>query len=202
MCTLGELIGFGGLPVLGAAIFLLLSAGMDSTNQAILLYAVAVLGGLGEGTVLALFQLRVLIRTLPGLNPRHWIFATAVAAAIAWAVGMLAPTLDEVIGISPGIQIAIWIPASLLILLSIGVAQAWVIRRLVNNPVSWVIGNSLAWLAGLPWTFALPALLPDGAPIAWWVTTFVVAGILMGLSVGLVTGVFLMRLRVIQQVSN
>lgn len=194
-CTAGELLGFGGIPVLGAALALWLTSGLDSSARSLVLYTVAVVGGLGEGAVLSWFQLRVLVECVPGLNPRRWVIATAAAASIAWACGMLSPTLDDIVGIPGVIQAAIWVPAGLLILLSIGAAQAWVLRDIVENPASWVLANSLGWLLGLPWTFVLPALLPENAPTAWWVATFVVAGVLMGLTVGLVTGIALLRLR-------
>lgn len=198
VCTMGELVGFGGIPVLGGALAIWLTTGLEPSVQSIVLYIVAVIGGLGEGAVLALFQLRVLSESLPTLNARHWVTATAAAASFAWACGLLAPTLDEIVEISAQIQIAIWVPASLLILLSIGGAQAWVLRQVVENPISWIVANSLGWLAGLPWTFALPAFLPDGAPLVWWITAFAIAGILMGATVGLITGAFLMRLRPIR----
>ncbi len=193
-CTVGELVGFGGIPVLGGAIAFSLTAALPPVHQSLALYAVAVIGGLGEGAVLAWFQLRVLQKYFPRLDARLWILATALAASVAWMLGMLAPTLDDVVGISAGTQIAIWIPASLVILLSIGAAQAWVLQRVVERPQRWLVANVLGWLLGLPWTFVLPALLPESTSIIVWVATFVVAGVLMGLTVGLVTGFALVRL--------
>ena len=83
----------------------------------------------------------------------------------------------------------------MLILVSIGAAQAWVLRRLVEKPHQWLMANALGWLTGLPWTFVLPALLPETAPLGVWVVTFVIAGVLMGLTVGLVTGVALLKMQ-------
>lgn len=192
--TLGELVGFGGIPVLGAAVALWLTSGLEPAERSLLLYGVAVLGGLGEGAVLGWFQTRVLRRLLPRLDSRRWILATAAAASLAWALGMLAPTLDDVIGLTVPAQIAIWIPAGIVILLSIGTAQALVLRRLVERPSTWVVANVLGWLAGLPWTFALPAALPEDAPAYVWVTTFVLSGILMGATAGAITGIALVRI--------
>ena len=194
-CTIGELVGFGGLPVFGAAIALWLTSGLDDTVRSLVLYAVAIVGGLGEGAVLAWFQSRVLVVHIPGFNARRWMIATATAAAIAWACGMLAPTLDDVVGISLAVQISIWAVASPVMLVSIGFAQALVLRGAVENPSTWIVANAAGWLAGLPWTFVLPALLPESAPMAVWIATFVVAGVLMGVTVGLVTGIGLLRLR-------
>jgi hypothetical protein len=53
----------------------------------------------------------------------------------------------------------------------------------------------VGWLGGLPWTFVLPALLPDDAPIPVWIVTFVIAAVLMGMTTGALTGLFLIRLR-------
>jgi len=194
-CTAGELIGFGGIPVLGAALALALTQGLPPASRSLVLYVVAVAGGLGEGAVLALFQYRVLGTLLPALSKRAWVTATALAAALAWALGMAAPLLDDLVGLTATAQIAIWVPASVLILLSIGAAQAWALRGRAAQPARWLLANVLAWLAGLPWTFVLPALLPESAPIPVWIATFGVAGVLMGLTVGLVTGIWVLRMR-------
>jgi len=193
-CTAGELIGFGGIPVLGAALALALTQSLPPGGRSIVLYVVAVAGGLGEGAVLALFQYHVLGLLLPALRKRAWVMATAGAAALAWACGMLAPLLDDLVGLTATAQVAIWVPASVLILISIGGAQAWALRGSVEKPQRWLLANVLAWLAGLPWTFVLPALLPETAPMTVWIATFVVAGVLMGLTVGLVTGIAVLRL--------
>lgn len=193
-CTLGELIGFGALPVLGGAMAFSLSGGLSPGPRAALLYAVAVIGGFGEGAVLAAFQWHVLRHRFPRLNARRWILSTAVAASIAWMSGYLAPTLDDLVGISPGTQVAIWIPAGALMLLSIGTARAWALKGAAERPGRWIGANVLGWLLGLPWTFVLPALLPETARLAIWVATLIAAGVLMGTTVGLVTGVALVRL--------
>lgn len=193
--TAGELIGFGGIPVLGAAAGLYLTRSLDSSAQAVILYLVAVVGGLGEGAVLAWFQLRILKPWLPALDRRRWLLATAIAAACAWACGMLAPTLDDLYELTPAAQTSIWVPASIAILLSIGMAQSWALRGVVEHHHRWIGANALGWLAGLPWTFVLPALLPADAPPAAWVACFVIAGTLMGATAGAITGSFLVRLR-------
>jgi hypothetical protein len=192
-CTAGELLGFGGIPVAGGALAVWLTADLAVGVRSLVFYGVAVIGGLGEGAVLAWFQLRVLSVAFPGIDRQRWMRNTAVAAALAWACGMLAPTLDDLVGLSATAQVAIWIPASLSILFSIGFAQARVFRGVVERPRRWITANVLGWLLGLPWTFVLPALLPETAPMPAWIAVFVIAGILMGLTVGLVTGLTLGR---------
>lgn len=192
--TVGELVGFGALPVLGGAIALWLTSGVDVGLRALVLYCVAVIGGAGEGAVLGWFQQRELLRRVPRLNGRRWILATAMAAAFAWACGMLAPTLDDLVGLSAPAQVAIWVPASVLILFSIGVAQTRVLQGVLVRPRRWIGANLVGWLTGLPWTFVLPALLPENAEPYVWIMTFVLAGVLMGLTTGAVTGLFLLRM--------
>ena len=171
-----------------------MTEGLDPISRSITVYATSVLAGLGEGAILAMFQLRVLRRLLPSLNARRWLCFTAVAASFAWACGMLAPLLDDLYGLSVPSQIVIWALASVLILLSIGTAQSWVLRDVIDRPQRWITANVFGWLLGLPWTFVLPAMLPESAPIFVWVATFVVAGVLMGLTVGLVTGRLVIQL--------
>lgn len=192
--TLGELLGFGGIPILCGALVFWILLDLDPIVRSLILYVVAVLGGLGEGAVLGWFQARVLREYVPDIAAGRWMLVTALAAAFAWACGMLTPTLDDLIGLPPAISIVLWVPASVLILLSIGTGQAWALRKSVRKPRRWITANALGWLAGLPWTFVLPALLPEDAPLPLWVSTFVVAGVLMGLTAGAITGAYLLRL--------
>lgn len=166
VCTLGEIIGFGGVPVLAGLLVLALTAGLDPTVRSMLLFATSVVGGMGEGAILAAFQLRVLRQLLPSLNARHWLSYTAVAASFAWFCGMLAPLLDDIFGLTGPVRIAIWVPASILILLSIGTAQSWVLQGVIDKPHRWIVANLVGWLLGLPWTFVLPSLVPERAPVS------------------------------------
>ena len=186
--TLGELVGFGALPVAGGVLAYWLTAGLDATPRALALYAVAVLGGLGEGYVLARFQLAVLRRTALRVDEGRWARDTALAAAAAWALGMLPATLDDVIGLAPAAQVALWVPAAILILLSIGGAQARVLAGRVPRPRRWLYANVGGWLLGLPWTFFLPGVLPDEAPPAAFAGAMLIGGVLMGATAGAVTG--------------
>jgi hypothetical protein len=191
--TTGELAGFS-IPAIVGGLGFWLTRELDSVSRSLILYALAVPAGFAEGAVLAWFQARAVREHWPRLRTGRWVFATGLAAALAWACGMLAPTLDDVFGLSAAEQVAIWIPASLLILASIGGAQAWVLRGVVAGPGRWLVANVAGWLAGLPWTFVLPALLPDPVSVAVMVLTFVVAGTLMGLTAGAVTGAWVVRL--------
>ena len=191
--TLGELLGFGGIPALGGVLVAAALAGVEDSVRAIALYVVAIVGGLGEGAVLGWFQQRVLVEWWPGLDRRRYVGHTAVAAAVAWGLGMLAPTLDDLVGLSLPVQIGLMVAAGLAILPSIGLAQARVLAEVTPRARGWVGVNVLGWLLGLPWTFVAPASVPDDAPLWAFVLAFALGGTLMGATVGVVTGLWLRR---------
>lgn len=192
--TLGELIGFGLLPALGGTLAYAASEGLAPTTRAVALYGVAVVGGLGEGAVLAWFQLGPLSEVFPALSRRRWVLHTAAAASVAWALGMLGPTLDEVTPLPVAAQVALGVASGVLILLSIGFVQARLLRPHTERSGAWLTANVVGWLLGLPFTFLAPALLPDDAPPLVFAGAFAIGGVLMGATVGAVTGVALLRL--------
>ncbi|MCC6876834.1 MAG: hypothetical protein IT378_21195, partial [Sandaracinaceae bacterium] len=108
---------------------------------------------------------------------------------------MLAPTLDEIVPLATWMHVAIVVPASIFILLSIGGVQARLLSRYVPSAWRWLLANVLGWLLGLPWTFVLPALVPDGAPIAVHALALAAGGVLMGATTGAITGLWVLRLR-------
>ncbi len=192
--TLGELIGFGLIPALGGLLAYAATDGLSTAARGLVLYAVAIVGGLGEGAVLAAFQLRVLRDALPSLDRRRWLLHTAAAASGAWALGMLGPTLDDLVELPVALRVALTVVSSVLILLSIGSVQARLLRGLVPRPGRWLGANVAGWLVGLPFTFVAPALVPDDAPILVFAVAFAIGGVLMGASAGAITGLALVRL--------
>jgi len=190
--TVGELVGFGLIPVTLGLSATALTDGMATGPRALLLYLVAIVGGLGEGAVLAWCQLGVLRRTALEVDGAAWIRHTALAASGAWALGMLAPTLDDLVGLSVPVGVGLTVITSVGILLSIGGVQA----RLLPVPRRWrwLVANVVGWLLGLPFTFVAPAILPDDAPLWAFGISFFVGGTLMGATAGGITGLALVHL--------
>jgi uncharacterized membrane protein YeaQ/YmgE (transglycosylase-associated protein family) len=136
--TVGELVGFTAPALTSAAL-----AGASIGAQ------VAGLVGAGavEGAVLGLAQASVLVRVLPTLSRRKWVVATAGAAALAWLLGMLPAATHQFWAEWPvGVVVAVGLPLGLLLLVAIGVAQAWVLPAW---RLPWVALTSAAWCAGL-----------------------------------------------------
>ena len=185
--TCGELAGFAIPAIVGAAAT---SAGVGQGASMALL----VLAGAGEGAVLGWAQSRMLRRELPDLRSGDWVRATAAGAAVAWSIGMLPSTLSrQLLELWPPLMVGLGLVAGALLLSTIGVAQWLVLRRHVDRSGVWVLANALAWIAGLTVVFAAIGVAPSDAPVM--IALFgVVGGLGMGLTVALVTGLFLVRL--------
>ncbi|WP_228566175.1 hypothetical protein [Nocardia sp. SYP-A9097] len=84
--TLGEFLGFGAPACAGAFVA---HAGAVAT---IVLVPAA---GTVEGSVLVLFQARVLRTGLSRLRIRDWMAATGAGTIVAWSVGMLPMLLGD-----------------------------------------------------------------------------------------------------------
>ena len=185
--TCGELAGFAIPAIVGATAT---SVGVAQSTSMVLL----VLAGVGEGAVLGWAQSRMLRRELPRLGTGDWVGATAAGAAAAWTIGMLPSTLHaHLVELWPPMLIAFGTLAGVLLLASIGFAQWLVLRRHLHGSGIWIVANALAWIAGLAVVFAAIGVAPGDSPIL--IAAFGVAGGLgMGLTVALVTGLFLVWL--------
>lgn len=117
--TAGELVGFTAPAVAGAAL-----AGASLDTQV----AGMVGAGAVEGAVLGLAQASILVRVLPSVSRSRCVVATAGAAAFAWMLGMLPAATHRIWSDWPiAVAVTAAIPLGLLLLVSIGVAQAWVL---------------------------------------------------------------------------
>lgn len=185
--TCGELVGFTIPAVVGAA-----ATGVGVGQGASM--ALLVLAGVGEGTVLGWAQSRMLRRELPELRSGDWVMATAAGAGVAWIIGMLPSTFTaQFLRLWPPILAVLGVLAGVALLATIGVAQWLILRRHIDRSASWVLANALAWIAGLVVVFTALGVAPGDSPVL--IAVFgVVGGLGMGLTVALVTGLFLLRL--------
>ncbi len=186
--TLGELLGFL-IPVAAVA------AGADQAPGPVPLLLM-VLAGAGEGTVLGWAQSRVLRPLLPGLSMTAWTARTAAAAALAWLVGMAPSTLGAGFDDwSPGVRLAVGVPAAVLVLLSIGVAQWTVLRRVLPGSARWIGWTAAGWLAGLAvFVGVAPPLWHAGQGVVQVALVGALAGVGMAATMAAVTGWGLVRL--------
>lgn len=177
----GEATGFA--VAAGVAIIMIVLAAPPA-----LAAPVTVAGGAAEGALLALAQYSAMRAHRPPAGA--WIAATAGAAALAWTLGMLPST----IGLAPSAwwQWALVGLGALVLLVSIPVAQALVLRR--RGAVRWALANAAAWAVGVLWTAAPSPFIDERSPVALVAALYVVAGLLMALTVALLTAPIAARL--------
>ncbi|WP_330275902.1 hypothetical protein OG205_09735 [Lentzea sp. NBC_00516] len=179
--TAGEFAGFLAPALVGAL-----------TSSAELL----VLAGVVEGAVLGAAQAAVLRRVLRAPQSWDWIGATAIAAGFAWAVAMIAVHNGERLNSLP---LVVLLPLAAVagtgVLLSIGVAQWFVLRVHVHRSHIWVLANALAWSVGLGVFFAVATpLWQAGQPPALIALIGAFAGLLMAATMAAITGAALVHL--------
>lgn len=155
-----------------------------------------VIAGCVEGAVLGAAQSVVLAREFLGFSRGAWIFATAMGAAAAWFVGMLPSTFYPAWTDWPA---SVLVPAGLLLgltlLTTIGLAQWTVLRRHVARARTWVPANAVAWMLGLGLLFAVTTpLWQEGQSPALVVGIGILGGLVMALTVAVVTGLWLGRI--------
>jgi hypothetical protein len=178
-CTIaGETVGF----TVAAA----LASTQDLSHMpefAILLGAGAIEGALlGKGQAMAMTRLQ-----LPTVILRLWPVATSVAAVVAWSIGLIPGSIHKV-SWSSGMA---WVLAAVLVLLllaSIPTAQFMLLRTALPTAGRWIRFNAVAWMLGLSWTLAPPALIKPDTPVASEIGVYAIAGVLMATTVAIITG--------------
>jgi hypothetical protein len=187
--TAGESVGFCVPAVAGVA-----AAALDL--PAVAAFALLLAAGWVEGFVLGSAQQWALRGRLGRLTGRAFPRATAAAAVVAYAVGMLPATVGDSLGRLP---VAVVAPAGvvggLVLLGSIGTAQWLVLRRHGYDAPWWVLTTAGAWVCGLGVFMAVATpLWRPGQPVVVTVLVGVVAGVLMAATVAVLTGFAAVRL--------
>ena len=142
-------------------------------------------------------ELVVLLHGYPQSSSEWRAQMQALAAAGAWAVGMLPSTLIGA-GMAidlrhPGTWAALAVGGAAL-LLSIPVAQWTVLRGVLDRAWRWVPVNVGAWLAGLPFTFLPSPFVDEGTAPVRIAVLFALGGVTMAATVAVVTGLGLRRM--------
>lgn len=187
--TLGEIAGF--------AVPALVGASAVAAPIAVQVPALLVAGAV-EGAVLGVAQARVLRRALPAVSPPEWTAATAAGAGVAWSAGLTPGyAWDRVADLPPAVQVVAGFGLGSVLLLSIGVAQWLVLRRVLARAGWWVPATAVAWLAGLAGFMAVSTpLWRPGQPWPVVVAVGVLAGTVMAAVMAAITGAALARMLV------
>lgn len=194
--TAGECLGFA-VPAL---------AGASLVDAPVAIFVLALLAaGATEGAILGGAQVAVLRRALPALRSRAWVGRTTLAALVAWLIGLLPVYADRL----PDWPLAVVVPlatgASVVLLLSIGVAQWTVLRTtLIARAWLWVPITAVSWAVGLgAFAGVTSPLWQSGQPVALVAAIGVLGGFVMAVCMAAVTGtgvVWLLRQDVVRPV--
>lgn len=185
--SIGEAIGFA-VPIGMFAVLALSGA------PAAMVWMGVALAGAAEGALLGYSQARA-----GGLPVGPWTLATALAASVAWAIGMAPSSLADLGVDFARIPLAVGVPAVVIaafaLLGSIPTAQYIVLRRLVCRAWRWIPSTMAAWLIALPWTLVVGLLFDETSPIAWVLACYALAGGLMAATIAVLTGLAMRRMR-------
>lgn len=182
--TLGEAVGFSVPAAVGVAV--------TSASWGPLATLVAlVLAGSVEGAMLGAAQADCLYRWRVLPARRWWIVATSVGAAVAWSIGMLPSTFDLRWTAETAVVAGV---GGLTLFASLPLAQYFVLRDHVRRPALWIPINIAAWLLGIAWTLAPSSMVDQSTPAGALILIYSIAGLCMGATVAVVTGVGMIRL--------
>ncbi|HYI94251.1 MAG TPA: hypothetical protein VEX68_11955 [Bryobacteraceae bacterium] len=139
-----------------------------------------------EGACLGALQVAGFGKSRP-VRPAAWILVTALGAAAAWSIGLLPSTVTgfSVDSASAVVLIAL---GAITLLGFIPLLQWLVLRRSIRPAFFWIPANMAGWAVGILWTLAPSPFIDGSTPAATVLSVFVIAGLLMAVTVATVTG--------------
>lgn len=200
-CAIGELLGIGAATGV-ALLHLTLFGEPQNFSQHVILLTIMILAGCLEGLITGYFQWSVLRVKFPDMKARNWILVTVGGAATAWFLGML-PSIyfalqpisqTSTIEISKIHFAAFSLISGIVLGTVFGTFQFLELRRHAQEAWQWISANSLAWMMGMMIIYTGASIPSGDTPIILTIVIGALSGLLAGLSVGVVTGWFLVRL--------
>ena len=201
-CALGEFLGIGAAAGIGFGVMMSMGE-PDTLGKKLLVMLVAVVSGVIEGLITGSLQWMVLREKFANVRAKNWLFYTALGAVVGWILGMAPPTflMGQLGTASPPPEFS----SALIALLAAGAGVVlgalfgfcqWLeLRKHVAHATRWILANSFAWTIGLAIIY-LGASTPEAqTPLVTVIIIGTVSGLLAGLSVGAVTGSFLIKLK-------
>ncbi|MFH1031977.1 MAG: hypothetical protein V1767_05405 [Chloroflexota bacterium] len=200
-CAAGEFFGIGVAAGIGFLYFKVFGE-PQNIGQKFLIILVAILAGIIEGTVTGSFQWSVLKKRFPGMTVRNWVGLTALGAAIAWILGMIPSTFfmpqsASSANIEPPLVLIILLAAILGLVLGalFGVFQWFELKKHTTNANRWIWANTFGWAVGMVIIFLGTSIISVDSKLGLVILIGTVSGLLAGLSVGAITGLFLVRFK-------
>jgi hypothetical protein len=202
-CGIGEFLGIGAAAGI-AVLHRVLLGEPDDIGEGILAILIMVIAGVIEGTITGLFQWKVLRRKFERLPAKSWVGFTIAGAAVGWLLGMIPSTF---LGNQPATssvpmpefsaaQVALFAALLGIVLGAIFGTFQWIaLRKHTLKASRWILANLLGWVPGLAFIFVGASIPTAETGLAVIVILGLASGLLGGLSVGAVTGLFLVRMQ-------
>jgi hypothetical protein len=207
-CAFGELMGIGLAGGIAYGVNLLIGEPETFVQKLSVLFFMLVAGAI-EGTLLGFFQWRVLVGKFPGIPKNEWLFYTILVAVAGWFLGTLPslffipsnPAGYQQSGTSfsvdfshPFIFALLSVGTGLALGAVFGLFQCFSLRKYAQKAYSWIWANALGWGAALGWIYLFASIPTAQSRLLFTVTMGISGGLLAGLSVGGITGYYLLKL--------
>jgi hypothetical protein len=199
-CALGELLGIGAAGSIAVAVNYFLGEPQSIMQKIFVLFTMLVAGAI-EGTSIAIFQWKVLHHLFPKMKLSAWWKWTVTIALLGWGFGML-PSLfftKSSTATAETTEPSMWLIAIVatgggaLAGALFGLFQSFELKKHSSKWKWWIIANTLAWSIAMLIIFIGASWPSATTPVSLIILSAIVSGCLAGLSLGVITGVFLFK---------
>lgn len=201
-CGIGELIGIAAASMMALTVHQFLGE-PETTQDKLLGLFIMLFAGLVEGFILGTLQWKVLKVKFKEIPYNKWVGFTILVAMIGWFIGTVSSLFliqveeipDEFL-IEPTIYQTLLYATGLGALLGamFGYFQWLVFRQYALHTFKWIWANALGWAIAMAIIFYFATLPISSTPTSTILLYGGIGGVLAGLSVGAITGLFLNRI--------
>ena len=199
-CALGELLGIGAAGSIAVAVNYSLGEPQSLMQKIVVLFTMLVAGAI-EGTAIAVFQWKVLRHLFPKMKLLSWWKWTVAIALLGWGLGML-PSLfltQSSTAAAETTEPSMWLIAIVATCGGaiggslFGLFQSFELKKHSSKWKWWIIANTLAWSIAMLIIFIGASWPSATTPVSLIILSAIISGCLAGLSLGVITGVFLFK---------
>lgn len=201
-CAAGETIGIGLAAAIAITAFVSEPSGLGGKLAAL---TAVTIGGCIEGLAVGSFQWRVLRGRLPELPWGRWTRVTVGVAALFWVLGSFAPIMllggngaeagaASTSGPPVWLQAVIGAAGGAVAVIGFGFAQWMVLRDHAERASRWIWINAAGWALAMFWIMGAAGMPTPEMAAYQKILIGCAAGVLAGVSVGVITGYVVVRL--------
>ena len=198
-CGIGELIGIAAAAMIAIIVHQFLGEPETTVDKLLGLF-IMLFAGLIEGFILGTLQWKVLKVKFKDIPYNKWVGFTILVAMIGWFIGTVSSLfLIQIEEIPDTALVESTIYQTLLYATGLGLLlgalfgyfQWLVFRQYALHTLKWIWANALGWAIAMAIIFYFATLPTSSTPTPTVLLYGGIGGVLAGLSVGAITGVFL-----------